>query len=45
MKKLFNYNVKVTNGLCVLLAIPYISIRIMEDLAHVMVGIITFTLG
>ena len=45
MKKLFNHNVKVTNGLCVLLTIPYIVVRIMEDLAHVMAGTITITLG
>ena len=45
MKKLFNHNVKATNGLCVLLTIPYIAVRIMEDLAHVMVGTITITLG
>lgn len=45
MKKLFNHNVKVTNGLCVLLTIPYIDVRIMEDLAHVMAETITITLG
>jgi hypothetical protein len=45
MKKLFNHNVKVTNSLCVLLTIPYKAIGIMEDLAHVMAGTMTISLG